>query len=42
MKINLWDLWKVEIDWKAVIGIGLIVVGYAFIKLIAIMAMGGI
>lgn len=39
MKINLWDgLWKVEIDWKAVVGIGIIALGYAFIKLLAVMA----
>ena len=32
MKINLWDgFWKVEIDWKAVVGIGIIVLGYALI-----------
>lgn len=30
--------WKVEIDWKAVVGIGIIVLGYAFIKLLAVMA----
>lgn len=45
MKINLWDgFWKLEIDWKAVVGIGIIVLGYAFIKLLAVMAqeMGGI
>lgn len=39
MKINLWDgLWKLEINWKAVVGIGIIVLGYAFIKLLAVMA----
>lgn len=39
IKINLWDgLWKFEIDWKAVVGIGIIVLGYAFIKLLAVMA----
>lgn len=39
MRTNLWDgFCKVEIDWKAVVGIGIIVLGYAFIKLLAVMA----
>lgn len=32
MKINLCDgFWKFEIDWKTVVGIGIIILGYALI-----------
>lgn len=31
MKINLYDMVVFEIDWKAVIGIGITVLGYAVI-----------
>lgn len=33
MKFNLFDFWEFEIDWKAVIGIGLLVIGYALLKM---------
>lgn len=34
MKINLWDgLWKFEIDWKAVVGIGIIILGCALFNM---------
>jgi len=34
MKINLWDgLWKFEIDWKAVVGIGIIIWGCVLLNM---------
>lgn len=33
MKFNLFDFWEFEIDWKAMIGIGLLVVGYALLNM---------
>lgn len=34
MKINLWDgLWKIDIDWKAVVGIGIIVLGCVLLSM---------
>lgn len=34
MKINLFDgLWKFKIDWKAVVGIGIIILGYALLNM---------
>ena len=39
MKISLFDgFFEFDFDWKAVVGIGIIVLGYAFIKLLAVMA----
>lgn len=38
MRINLWDgMFEFDFDWKAVVGIGIIILGYAFIKLLAVM-----
>ena len=34
LKINLWDgLWKFEIDWKAVVGIGIIILGCTLVNM---------
>lgn len=34
MKINLWDgLWKIEIDLKVVVGIGIIILGCALLTM---------
>lgn len=33
MKINIFDAWKLEIDWKAVAAIAVAVVGCALIKM---------
>lgn len=33
MKINLFDLWKLEIDWKAIMAIAVCILGYAIITI---------
>lgn len=33
MKINLWDGLLFEIDWKAIVGIGIIILGYALLNM---------
>lgn len=34
MKINLWDgMFEFDFDWKAVVGIGIIILGYALLTM---------